>query len=1080
MREWITGCLKSGGSKLSQTPRSCSSARRALHGSFWKHGAGDIRLPAWWTLWLQFGETSPSNGHDDGEAKSSSSQCGLDRIFYDFLYPFKTRALVKRLDHATALHRQAASLALQQSRRYTSVAEGIITGEAGRNQVVTDQRANEENRTLSEYELDGLENELTHLLSERLSDSPALDKQISTIVDRDTDFIRQAHTELSKLSEKRARAYSNAVFLRLIKSSHASDVDHALETFRTLSKSNVSAAKYKLLVRACIKHKKFDFAYEHWVDAVEKFPASLIIGTPELLLALIKHKLWREAISVWYRFAQSDFLYRTLEQDLWADVQRSRSRKLVQYTLDAAYYAGNLKATVSSEKFDIAVDFVKSLFLRTIDKWTVSREPKRISVMLRRLRPLLGPNDLDLVEKAFYKYQTVDVAAYDQIAIELYEEMRRMPLYRPSLLLMNILTKMFHRHGSVSGSWMVLDDHEKNRLEATQYTNSLLADTFADHGDVDALERVFQNFQQRSFSLDDHNTPLYGQQICNHMIRVHVRRADPAMAVDTFRRLQSEHHFRPNGYTYGYIIQAYAAVADVENAVLWLQKMEKQGLRPDNTDFAAIMNIYAKRGDIEAVEDMYEEFRNHGGEVRGPMLKALVLGHVMANQHAKAEVVVKKISSDVEPDVQTHVWNLLLHAAAFSRNIEKLNALRAEMEAIGVCQNHYTINAVLYGLCKSRWVDRAWVVLRIWMEDQPIPRTAMHYALVMGGFLSVRQEHKVEEVYKHMIEKQIVPDINVLGILLRAAARQDRKEGSWDNKHQLRVQRVFEAAVPLLNSASFASLTSRMFITGEPLKQAFYSLPYEYMIALYGSEGALNAVGELFEGYLGKSNEPSINNDPEYLPVRMLSALITIHRRSENDEELERCWQLARQQSRRLFRRLAASLDEPGWVIRARRFALNLVLREYLHFLRRGNQTDRIVEIVNELEWDGFELNGLAVNQYVQALTVSKKPEHHYLAFEICERDLVQHWPGWLRVGVKRRPMEKFFWARSAQMVSDPNFRFPQYRTLIGLAGVLTFARSGEWLPDNEVSRKRLSEIAPRTTSIITGLPRIPDGINLR
>ena len=1079
MRERTAGCLKSGGQRLLQAPANRFS-RRALHYTFWAHGAGDIDLPAWWRLWLQTVERpSKSRGQNDSPVDCDRIHNGLRSFLRDFLYPFKARALAERINVAAAINRRAANLALQQIRHHTSVAEDIITGAAASKpsgaeqmtaQSLTPEEQEEKIMTLiSRFRARRAE------YSERKMRQPSIRRTFSDLL----EDIWSEYTGLTQDCGYRNRALDNEIFVLMLENR---SVRRAQQVFNSMPQQDLRAQQYKQMILTFAKQRKPKEAFALWQSALKQFPASLEIGTPGILYCMVAHRKLEESVSIWHTYARSRFLYTTMEEQLWSDVAKLPSLILMRKTLMFAALTSRMTDTLPSDQAEIAGEFVKALAkiwlksLEALKNFDEAGSRPRILSTLRRLKPFLGADDLKLAETVFFNMQSIGDRTSDGFSVAIYEELRQLPFYKPSAIMTDVLVKIFRLNNNVTGCFMVLEDYERAGLTMTTYMCTLLAQVFAAKGELNALVRVFFQFENRDQSFDDHNASLHQQKMYNYMLHVHIGRVDPTAALESFRKLQAEYGFRANARSYNQMIQVYAAVGDATAALLWLQKLEDQGLRPDAVSFASVMNIYAKRGDIDAVQDLYDDYKSRGLPMDEPILRALVRGLVMAAQPARAERLAKKLLQSVSDKTRTHFWNQLLRAAAFSRNLAKFNALRAEMDAFGIPQGEETIGIILDSLCRNRRVEEAWWILRDWNFDDRLERKSLHYAIVMAGYLdAVPMGWRVEGVFTHMLENKVKPDINVFAILIRAAGQRDEAEDNSDGKHLALARRVFDASLPLLSPASLASLQGVKFSVSDSLKQDFYSLPYQFMVALYGSSGALEAVQGIFQQYRQKLQEVGEVPELENLPTRMLAALMLVHRQAGNDEDLERCWQVARQNSRTNFGRAGAANDESNWVIPTRRYAMTNVVNEYFLYLRQANRQDRMVEVVDELETDGFQLPGRLLNVYVRALTTSIESEHRYLAFELCEERMSHTWPGWGQVGTTKARSDPYFRQRKRQMGIEPSFCFFEYETMVRLATVLRFARSGAFLPESDVSRKRLADIAPFTVSAVASLPKYYD-----
>ncbi len=188
--------------------------------------------------------------------------------------------------------------------------------------------------------------------------------------------------------------------------------------------------------------------------------------------------------------------------------------------------------------------------------------------------------------------------------------------------------------------------------------------------------------------------------------------------------------------------------------------------------------------------------------------------------------------------------------------------------------------------------------------------------------------------------------------------------------------------------------------------------------------------------------------------------------------EAERCWHLALEKCKVAARKANVDPSGPGWVLHKHRFLLSLHLTRYMHTLFATSRVDQIASVVDSLQHAGFQISTHNWNKYVQVLVQSKQPLR---AYQLCEENLMEGWPGWDRLGhllAQKRRIKKQWVPRSWEK-SRP---FPHYETLVFLASAYLDAQALAYGVGRDVL-KEMERSAPKTVEAVFKMPRFNDDI---
>ena len=1042
--------LHTGGRVLLRGSKKHLRTQRHLHSAFWSHGAGNIDLPPWWMLFLQNVDIQEPCSKTGYRCPQAALSTGLQEIFLDFLYPVHTLALIRRLQQSTNAQYHAAQNIKQCSRSYTSIAKDFL---AGANAIGTGTGPGTQDACTLDTPLSG--EAIRRGMNEMLTSKD----QTWTY-----DELWQSYQALLQTSQSLSPQELIQMLRCLGMSQRPVDVERAVALFESIPVQQRRAIHYSYAVSAALALKDLDTAIDIHHEALVRVNGS--IGTAAVLRYTVQNEKWQLAIDIWHAYWVDRLRYYT-RPDIWTGVSSLSPPDLMEKAISAADFAVSIAESSQLENAVAARDFALEITRKALQIQNTNFDLDKHWQLVQKVRAL-DASDMTISTMALQQLLSVNSREHGHRALHLYRMLRKESTFSPSADLLSSVTGRLVAEKSSSGMLMIIEDWRTYCQKVPARIAIQVARGFARLGQLEPLQDLFHDF------CETHGVPSTNAWY-DMLLLVHNRRADPEGVVRAFNDLQKDFHFKPTLRAWNLVIGTLSRIGDAEGTMVWFNKLLKSEIRPDSRSYSLLMSLYAKRGDCEIVHNLYQQSKIDGIRTTMSMIDSVVLANINDERIAEAEQLVKEALHMELKGSRTFMWNILLNAYALRKEVAKVSELHKEMRDSGVASDGMTYAALMTSLTIAKFPQAAYKILNIVMPRAQVKRTALHYAILMGGYLASHNYRKVSEIYKRMLARNISPTMSTENIVLRAAASVDmanRGPGQDpENQKELdRAQQAFERTISGLDPMELAAPEPRKFVGPNPLNEAFSSTYFEYLIFLHGKNAAFHKVTELHERYISTSARFSNRDVEASPPIRLLSALMVAHLRAGNHEEVERCWYLALDKSKKLACRARASTSEPGWVLSSRRFIMNLPLRQYSNSLSEQGRVDDITSVVDQLRSSGFALNSANWNHYIQHLVQSRDSKHQLLAFELCERELIPGWPGWDVFGDPNYAKNKFR-AMTRETLYLSKRQTPAYLTLVHLAAVYLQARQGTRL----IQPRQLVAIAPKTVDAVIRMPRMAD-----
>lgn len=1109
MLERTSTCIESGGRKLFRAAQPCLRTRRKLHSTFWHHGASDLSLPLWWAA-SQFAGA----GHNDLPTKSSPSPAygpyGGD-LFLDFLYPEKTLALLRQLsigtpDAATSRRRTFPGVPI---RRYATQS----SSEAAASHPGNDNRAFHDLQQLIKDKTDaqgpawrlyttipgeafhGDENgalraDLLEYLT--ITSDPAVPKNILAVFEDLPEHLRRTSSYRAATAAHCAlRAPDQA--LSILESAPS---DRGIEFER---------AGIDLILHRAITDGQWDLSLRAFGLFLSQKKYFGEVPTPTSIR-------WGNKLP-----------------DIWQSATTIHKLENQFHRLLGHVREFHIDLRSSPQKEQTLDLFVISFFPHVISSLVESktRSEKNISLYIRHLFRDLESLQLPLAECYEHCIKQLmaapDERAFTAIPLlisSLYYEHRQLcrlsDRVEPSLNLLRNLIVYYWDHGKIAQATSVIEDH-RTLLPGIPMRAGLLEYLIHRYGDRGGFKHVqeylkeFQTYYEEDVDL----------KLVTALPLACARRADVDGTITCFNRISTDYGFTPDLACWNIVLLSYIRADDLDGALECFNTIIASEMTPDRYTFGPLLELCARRGDIEAFEALFSRAEQLGVDLKlnARARAAYVLVFLRAGDPEGAEAIAQSMlkscqAGTLKKHTLTYVWNLLIQQHALDGDLSGAQQRYREMVDNGIPLDTWTYGSLMRALITVKQTNAAYKVLRVTMPQNGIPAHALHYAIVMTGFLREGggQLERAIDAYQTMKAEGILQTVSSQEASIRTLATSElRKLAYQAPKHRNYKLKDVEEAV----EAMVADAIREELLYPEPqhtkhfknhsrtsVPQSFYGL----LISLYAQRGAYKIWNKLLRKAKGLT--PAVNNYT--VPMNLIIGEMQAHATAEEHDKVAECWSLARTTADEFTKTFSQAVqpkpttDAGGTLLDpevfeqyeetstsvTRRTALIRASRIYLRSVLAPSNADpdalkTAESTMRDLLVNGYALDVFTWNELVRAFAQRGRLLD---AFALCEEYLMPTFPGWrhLAPNYLRRDRMGYQWYELRHDEVKNDRIMVRYKTLVVLAAqyreVQRDERNGIGYDETAKAwhREMIEQNAPMTMRAIESMPRTNDNLQLK
>jgi pentatricopeptide repeat-containing protein PET309 len=1063
MLERTAGCLESGSlRRLLPGSRKPLKSRRMLHSCFWNHNAAELEpSPLCSTLFR-----GPDSADQESEIQQQTPSTIHAGFLLDFLYPAGTINFLRQYS-GWVLDRQDSRQMRLGLRR---VGQRLYTSSATDSPGADSTSApNEAQDPIPEGDtaLPGTEGDF---VKEDQAQSSRKFMGLTRSDDYDEAW-RQYHL-LDDLGHNRPW---RELLQYLSTSERMVDAERITEIFEQLDKANRDADAYAIAISSYLRSRNLSDAISCYREALENlwFPA----GASEILSYMIENALWSQSISFWQEFQSFRDRYPEMSYNIFSTIENRPGLSGRAIGL-AEYVNSTMEApSGSSEIVIFASKIVRRAMLNS--KVDENRFEKLLSILQK-----WNLDTVELYGKAITRLLETEQTRF---AVYCYRKARRereVMLSRPTL---HAILTVFCDNHSVIGIQQVLDDFFRFYSKPTRFAYRKCMTEFAYQGDAKTVHALFEQYIAR---FKAKGKPLADASDITPILHVHAKRGELAEVIKHFDQLQDVYGIRPNILCWNILIDAYAKVQDTDGAFVSFEKLlASEHLEPDHYTFGTVMGIYATRGDLERVVEMYRLALSMKIEMSAAMVDCVVLAHIQDERLQQAEKICEDALATDLKGSRIRMWNYLIHAYAMNRDLVNVNRILRRMSEAGIDYDQHTYSALMQALAMVKQPNRAYAILQDVMRDAGIKATNFHYAVVMGGYIANGEFSKVFHVQNRMERRGIRNSASTKLLAMKAADAEDQKvfTSGTEKEQSQRALDMFQEVLSSIDQQD-VSIDPQKGTHRMPRNIAYPTMFYSYVMFVLGQSNEFETVDELYRQFI-KTLPEETRASP---PIDVLSAMMVTKMRNRDSKGVQECWDLAVSQAKAQGMPLRSAggaaqsdvsqVDEFGpssayetpKIVHIHQLDLTRCLTTYMTSLARQGRSDEIPPIVSGLLADGFLLDNKNWNQYIQLLA---RQYRYKLAFELCEEKLMDGWTGWGRIRWQQ-PVRNRLPIEERNKRKDPKHLRPNSSTLLYLAR--GFLEIQAMSTESKASRLLLGDLqhnCPRTVNAIQTMQRTDNAL---
>jgi pentatricopeptide repeat-containing protein PET309 len=1128
MLERASTCLESGGRQLFRAPKPCLRSRRILHPPLRHHGASDVTLSPWQAA-SPIIENTHDDVHDGAAENATTDQKPHEGVLLEFLYPEKTLALLGRL---SASRPKPVEPRRQQPHTLRVRHFSTIQAQMLHDQALPDVKMVEHSSQEAAELLRGSDayTELQKLLKKPPPEKQELAWQLYSAIPKDLlASTRRVKVDLLKY---------------LIQDGGPAVPERVLQVFAELRPAARRLSSYRAAIKAYVALGMIGPAIQlfdelaHPTD-LRKSLDPMRGGMDSILRRVVLDEQWDLAFRVFRTFRRQTRAVRghgvytiirigdTLPE-IWGEVAQlpellEHFQSFLRYVRE---FQHELTASQNLER-DLACfvmsfvphvidrvlhtkgfdeDFIWDYFIRLFDDLQSLRLPTSVCYEYAIKQMLLLPRYRDYTNQR-------------KIPLELYRRYRQLYLAedeptsdaKPSE---SLIRELIFQHSTKGGLGRVQDHVQDlrawypHRLLRPGLLRNLII-TYANVGDV---ERVHEYVDELRSSHPDEVTI----RVLSSLLYVHARRADIDGTITQFKRIHEEFHMTPDTACWNILLLAYVRAEDLDGALECFNNCLEYGVTPDVHTFGTLLDFCAHRGDVEAFETLFSRAKQMGIQLdmdvraRSGYVEAFLNAGDPEGAEAIAHGMLNSwMAGRLHGHPLSHTWNLLIQQRAMDRDLAGARQTYRQMVQNNIPLDSWTYGSLMRALIEVKQTNAAYKLLRVTMPEQGYRVHALHYAIVMTGFLREGQYDLAVDAYERMKARKVPQTKSSRQVSLEALGMADqqklKKRGAKDPNYRL--LRVEEALDEMLVTSTFQEIAHRQpeherlddVHSLDDLRVSYYGL----MISLYSARSAYRICKKLFE----KAAALTSDSGTYAVPLTLVTSMMEAHLKGNNHEEVAKFWDLARSSAVKLvktFHQAVQKRPEPlpettslldpiiqerfqeSHISNNRRQILAKPSRIYIRSLllqsdaANPSAIQEVQNTIRDLLANGFTVDSLTWNEFIQQLVLRNRIVD---AFTICEEFLMPRFPGWRELipNFIRRDIKGFQWMELRPHDIKKSTVLPRYKTMVLLAKAFGEVKSDErnGIGYDAEAEAWLAEIlenrAPLTVRAIESMPRTFD-----
>ncbi|CCU74222.1 translation regulator protein [Blumeria hordei DH14] len=863
--------------------------------------------------------------------------------------------------------------------------------------------------------------------------------------------VEKAWKLYGNLDEDNRKKIRYTLFLYLHKSTRMVDVKKIIELFNHMDLQEKDELVYRHAARAYLQQNDLTNSMQVYSSAIQNLKVSA--GCDYILDYLVDNERWPEAFSFWK-------IEPSLKQDFnfYRFIDKGYTR--LQSALSLASWVNSTKISPETSPSPDHVKFA----LAIVGKAFVRAKPGMEKQILRINKNYsLAPSALISVLRLFCSQH--DVLGMKQVLDDFFL------LYcKPSRTAYRMCLQEFARQGDARTV------HGLFKQYICRYRNNNHETLSRARCEVSSRSKLDKSGRSYFYEEIDEAAPLTANDFAP-LLHVHAKRGESFEVEKSFDQMKTLFFIKPNILCWNIRLSSYIKNQDTDKAYVCFEEiLSDNTLKPDHYTLGTMMSLFASRADLVRTRDICKLAENLEIPLSAAMLNCLVICLLRNDKFDEAEAICLDSTARDIIGSKTNMWNSLVIAYALNCDLENVNRIFTIMSEKKVEYDKYTYSALMQALVMRRQPSLAAKILFEIMPKAQVKPTSFSYAVLLGGYLAIRDWKMFHWVHQQMVKSKIKRSVSTQLMIMRAANAEDAavfKEGTVKQK----IMRSFNIFSETMASIDLQDITetARKGVSQVPLDIMYPAMFYGFITFILGQYGEYKVALDLLDEY--KTQIPEHRRKAGET-IKILTAMMSAKYASQDFKGVIDCWakalSLVLEESKPLPPLAKIKLSETASdcsIPHFHQLRINEPFRIYMKTMVDEKNVGQLSQTVQTITAIGFGLDSRNWNEYVKIL--ARNSNYYKLAFQICEAKLMPGWQEWRiqRRKLAGRRMNVPLVVRRAKC--NPRSLRPYYDTMMWLTRRMIDlqARAAE---DPEVQKliNFLIHECPKTIMAIEKIPR--------
>ncbi|KAK4482831.1 hypothetical protein RD792_010003 [Penstemon davidsonii] len=299
---------------------------------------------------------------------------------------------------------------------------------------------------------------------------------------------------------------------------------------------------------------------------------------------------------------------------------------------------------------------------------------------------------------------------------------------------------------------------------------------------------------------------------------------------------------KPINSTYGTLIDVYSKGGMREKAMKWLELMEERKMEPDEVTMGIVLQMYKKAGDLKTAEEFFKKWSCSKHEVECDSSLSTYSYNTLIDTYGKAgklkeasETFENMLKKGIKPTTVT--FNSMIHMYGNNGQLEHVASLMRTMEKVKCSPDIRTYNILIFLHAKHNYIEKAANFLTK-MKNASLEPDAVSYRTLLYAFAIRHMVAEAEQLISEMDEKGLEIDEYTQSSLTRMYIEAGVLEKSWSWFQRFRLggnmtSDCYSANIDAFGERGYVSEAEKIFNFCIEEKK-FNVLVFNVMIKAYG------------------------------------------------------------------------------------------------------------------------------------------------------------------------------------------------------------------------------------------------------